>query len=476
MVAPVRDEGYTSYLTFLLATVQWYSCYSQNYYDIRLVGGSHENEGRVEIYYSSQWNTICDSGWGIEEARVICRQLGFNTVNAVARHNAYYGRGIGLTRKLNCSGDETRVQDCTLTHYDCYHSEDAGVECDDTPTTYDPFGRLTTMTTIDYYDRNTVRLVGGNTPREGRVEIWFNGQWNTVCDDSFYNDEAEVICRQLGYNTNNAVARGYAYYGEGSGPTILRVTCYGWELTLSSCTVTSRYSSLCGHHEDAGVECGDTSTTNDPFGWLTTMTTIDYYDRNTVRLVGGNTPREGRVEIWFNGQWNTVCDDSFRDDEAEVICRQLGYNTNNAVARGYAYYGEGSGPTILRVTCYGWELTLSSCTVTSRYSSFCSHQEDAGIECGYSTSPTFLPPPSWFTSYPSSRIIGIMSFIGVSLFLLTIASFVAVLYTCNKGRKISNSATVVELQPMSSTSTTPSSALDPTAMTQMQVNLPTPSE
>jgi len=44
-----------------------------------------------------------------------------------------------------------------------------------------------------------VRLVGGKTPREGRLEVSYNGLWGTVCDDDFGRNDASVICDMLGY-------------------------------------------------------------------------------------------------------------------------------------------------------------------------------------------------------------------------------------------------------------------------------------
>ena len=46
-----------------------------------------------------------------------------------------------------------------------------------------------------------IRLVGGNYPWKGQVEIFLSGVWGTICDDNAYGDDAAVVCRQLGYST-----------------------------------------------------------------------------------------------------------------------------------------------------------------------------------------------------------------------------------------------------------------------------------
>ena len=58
---------------------------------IRLVDGDSENEGRVEVFFRGTWGTVCDDGFGTEDANVVCRQLGFTSGTAYG--SATYGQG-----------------------------------------------------------------------------------------------------------------------------------------------------------------------------------------------------------------------------------------------------------------------------------------------------------------------------------------------------------------------------------------------
>ena len=100
-----------------------------------------------------------------------------------------------------------------------------------------------------------MRLVGGTNISEGRVEIFYNNQWGTVCDDIWDLRDATVVCRQLGYPVAIRTST-YAEFGEGKGPIHLDdVDCRGEEAMLYQCRANRWGTSNCNHNEDAGVVC-----------------------------------------------------------------------------------------------------------------------------------------------------------------------------------------------------------------------------
>ncbi|NXE60026.1 NETR protein, partial [Calcarius ornatus] len=153
---------------------------------------------------------------------------------------------------------------------------------------------------------------------EGRVEVYHDGKWGTICDDQWDDRDAEVVCRQLGLS-GTPKALSWAHYGQGSGPILLdEVQCSGNELSLDQCKKSDWGQQNCDHIEDAGVSC-------DPFTGTDVRLCQSDVVEGTVRLAGGRSPSEGRVEVYYNGDWGTVCDDGWTDLAAQVVCRQLGF-------------------------------------------------------------------------------------------------------------------------------------------------------
>ena len=100
-----------------------------------------------------------------------------------------------------------------------------------------------------------IRLAGTSSQKQGRVEVYHNGEWGTVCDDGWDNTDATVVCRQLGFYSS-VRAYGSAPYGQGTGPIWLsRLSCFGYESSLFECGQLSVTTKNCTHSDDAAVTC-----------------------------------------------------------------------------------------------------------------------------------------------------------------------------------------------------------------------------
>ena len=87
----------------------------------------------MEVLYNGVWGTVCDNEWDINDAYVVCRQLGFRDAITIYI-NSHFGGGSGETwlDGVACTGSESRISDCSHNGWgveDCGHTEDAGVEC-----------------------------------------------------------------------------------------------------------------------------------------------------------------------------------------------------------------------------------------------------------------------------------------------------------------------------------------------------------
>ena len=102
----------------------------------------------------------------------------------------------------------------------------------------------------------TVRLVNStNSLSSGRVEVFYNGTWGTICVDSWDLQDAEVVCRQLGYNGASS-APVDALFGQGTGPIWLDdVHCEGNETSITQCSHRGWGVHNCGHDKNANVVC-----------------------------------------------------------------------------------------------------------------------------------------------------------------------------------------------------------------------------
>ncbi|XP_039456351.1 deleted in malignant brain tumors 1 protein-like, partial [Oreochromis aureus] len=204
----------------------------------------------------------------------------------------------------------------------CEHGHDAAVICSDV----------------------SILLTGsGSTQCSGRVEVYHNNSWGTVCDDGWDLNDAEVVCRQINCGSALEVPPS-ADFGAGTGQIWLdNVTCSGNESSLTECQHNGFGSNRCEHSQNAAVICSG---------------------EKTVRFRSGSSRCAGRVEIFHNNIWGTVSDWYWNLNDAEVVCRQL--NCGSALeATQSSKFGAGTGQVWLTdVTCSGNESSLTECQHT----------------------------------------------------------------------------------------------------------------
>ncbi|XP_071238325.1 lysyl oxidase homolog 3B-like isoform X3 [Salvelinus alpinus] len=348
-------------------------------------------EGVVEIKYKDGWAQICDVGWTPKNTRVICGMLGFPHERKVNKNfyklNTERQKHRYRLHSVACLGTEVHLAACPLESNKgnatglCEGGMPAVVSCIPGPQYVQNNG----LKKKQLKTTSTVRLKGGAKLGEGRVEVLRNNEWGTVCDDRWTLLSASVVCRELGFGSAKEALTG-ARMGEGMGPIHMNeVQCLGTEKSMWDCGFKNITSEDCQHVEDAAVRC------NTPYMAL----------ENSIRLTGGRTRYEGRVEVLSteaNGtrSWGLICGGTWGTKEAMVACRQLGLGyANNGLQE--TWYWDSSNVTEMvmsGVKCTGSEMSLSHCqhhrTVSCQKTAA---KFSAGVICSETASDLVLNAP-----------------------------------------------------------------------------------
>ncbi|XP_052066774.1 neurotrypsin-like [Mytilus californianus] len=273
-----------------------------------------------------------------------------------------------LIQNLKCPENATHLEQCS---HEAWGEQCTSCQCDGF---YSVLAvRCWTKAEIEN-SHASVRLAASNVEHEGRIEVKHNNTWGTVSPKSFGYEEADVMCRMLGYRYGGTPK--LDKFPPGQGPIwIDEIHCPFKAYNMSDCTFTWGPYGNFDHKDYAGVKCR-TEPEPDP--------------ETKFRLIGPKSAEgEGRLEYFKYGHWGTVCKAYMGTSEASAFCHLLGYRNggyilqNQDTRNAYKFYG----PPLMEYLDCPWNTTdIETCqTRNSAYKDFretCdAHTNDAALKC-----------------------------------------------------------------------------------------------
>uniref|UniRef100_A0A3B5BCU0 SRCR domain-containing protein n=1 Tax=Stegastes partitus TaxID=144197 RepID=A0A3B5BCU0_9TELE len=301
---------------------------------VRLLNGSSLCSGILEVrsnQSNQQWSSVCEADFDQQDAEVVCRELGCGT--PVFFQGALFGEVEApmWTKEFQCAGDESGLLDCKS-------SDSVGNTCSP--------GRAVGLICSESGD---IRLVGGDNRCEGTLEMKLE-EWRPVNVKDGTLKTADVFCQLLDCGS---------------------VVSVGQTMKTSDKPVW-RIMSHCVEVQSPLRECMIPGSSSSVFNLI-----------YSVRLLSGSSLCSGILEVrsnQSNQQWSSVCEADFDQQDAEVVCRELGCGT--PVFFQGVLFGEVEAPMWTKeFQCAGDESGLLDCKSSDSVGNTCSPGRAVGLIC-----------------------------------------------------------------------------------------------
>ncbi|XP_033095247.1 deleted in malignant brain tumors 1 protein-like [Anneissia japonica] len=327
---------------------------------LRVHPHNETSKGPLEILFDNEWRYVYDASWGVADAQVACRQLGFGGV-LNANNETLSTNDIGLldvvTDNFECSGIENYL-------YECLH-DDWNIK-----TPRSSSGRVFLECVPVFIGQIYLRVAESTakTSYSGVVEILYSNEWKPVLNTGWNFTNGIVTCRNLGFIgiiiTDQTPSE---FTGE---PAFDSVKCRGDEESLLECA----------HGEWLTEEGEDAAVVN--------LTCIPLYKCSGIeyRLEGNSmSSYQGRLELKYSvGEdvWGSVCNTAVSMETAHKICSQLGFIQGAISISNNATYGKGTGYNVLQeLKCTKDDESLIDCEYSDVIDEGCLHSNDVGVTC-----------------------------------------------------------------------------------------------
>ncbi|XP_029373860.1 scavenger receptor cysteine-rich type 1 protein M130-like isoform X2 [Echeneis naucrates] len=299
---------------------------------VRLVNGTDLCSGRLEVKFDQSWSSVCEDNFDQREREVVCRELGCGPPSVFQL--VWYRETSVWTKEFHCGGNESHLLECgslSPVRKTCPSGNAVGLTCT---------------------DPDDVRLVGGDNKCTGTLELKHKGLWRPAYHANLKWDlkTAEFICKQLGC-------------GSAISTTEISSKVKPVWLLYSSC-IKSKYPMR---------ECVKMNENESRANNLTIACS------ESVRLLNGTDLCSGILEVKFGQSWSLVCEDSFDEKVAQVVCRELGCGPP-VIVRGGLY--EEVAPVLgAYFWCKGNESRLLECLISGSPQKACSNNKVLRLTC-----------------------------------------------------------------------------------------------